>query len=104
MEKDNKNNVVIFPKVVQRGGTSFMMDVPSAEDGINKLVETVTEFAKSSSSVFCMTVDKETGNPSLFVGGEIDVCFINMFLDLLKEEMRKAYMEEVGIAEEDEGL
>ena len=86
-------NVVFLPTVIENGKRKTK-EVPTVQETVQRVVDEITTRAKKSNAVFALVVDEETGSPAMIMGGLTDLTFMNMFLDLLKDEVKDAFMSE----------
>lgn len=101
MEKEETNqdkplnsNVVILPTRISRGIRNVEKASPE-QDPKKFALDKIQEMGNSSSAVFALVVDETTGNPSVLMGGRCDPLWLNMFLDVLKDELKQVFLADI---------
>lgn len=86
-----RNNVVTFPTVISNGKKEILETDITPEEAKQMAVDKVVELGHTSNSVFALCIDKETGTPTIIMGGFTDPSWVNMFLDLVKDELKEMF-------------
>lgn len=89
-----KSNVVIFPQMVSLGKRELLEPEGSditVEEAKQKAIDKINEMGDTSESIFAMCLDKETGVPTIIMGGFTDPSYVNMFIDLVKDELKELF-------------
>lgn len=92
MEKEDplRNNVITFPTVISNGKRDVQEDISPLE-AKQMAIDKIVEIGHTSQSVFALCIDREGGTPTLIMGGYSDPSFVNMFLDLVKDELKAMF-------------
>jgi hypothetical protein len=88
------HNVVFLPTMIKNGNkiTKPAEEDLTADDYKKIALDKIQKMGETASSVFTLLIDKETGNPTIVMGGSTDITFLNMFLDCLKDELKATFM------------
>ena len=94
-DEDNTayNNVVVFPTMISNGQNVVLSkDLElSVADAKKMALDKILELGNTSNSVLALCIDKRTGTPTLVLGGLVDPSYVNIFLDLVKDELKEMF-------------
>lgn len=91
-EHIHKNNVVVFPTIVTKGKKTVDNADYTPDEAKQVALDNINTFGKDSSSVYALCIDKDTGTPTMIMGGFTDPTLLNMFLDIIKDEVRQSFL------------